>query len=566
MKKIFILILLVMSSLLLVSCSLSQVIDLLPANNSTEKGDESGDSGYHSGDSGVIGESEIGYDPMPGVIDYPSSGRVDGYVDGKAYYYEGWGAASTYEDDYWGNSVEQSHQLSASAIFDNDDYDFFYNLTLKGQEAEGEFYRYQDAFKLPLNRVSIKITNGPLATVMLLGKDDSKEILWTSRADKNGVCYLFTDYPAEEYNIIVTNGVEKDVFTVKDGDEITLSKETKTKDKIQIMFVIDTTGSMGDEISYLKAEIKDVIGRISDANNTDVELSLMFYRDKGDEYVTRYFDFTTDIDAQVINLSKQNASGGGDFEEAVQQALKEATEKQWTSDPATKILVHVADAPAHDYDVANWFGSVANLSNQGIRIINVAASGIDKKTEFLFRSECIMTNGCYAHLTNHSGIGGSHIDATVSEEEVVEYLDDLLVRVINGMHTGTYDEPKVYENPNAVPVDELIEAFYLHLNEQISKESIKIVKYIGKYNDAYVAMFDSSELWYIQSICYDTIKDITITYSDGNRLWLIKDGKVMGLVEAYEKEIITIEDFQDIAKKFNSSTLYPIDSIEGYRK
>ena len=157
---------------------------------------------------------------------------------------------------------------------------------------------------------------------------------------------------------------------------------------------------MGDEINYLKVEIDDVISEIQEKNpNTIIKLALLFYRDKGDEYVTRYFDFTQDIQKQKNNLSNQNANGGGDFEEAVYKALGEAVEKQWSSSSETRVLVHVADAPSHDNEVKEWNKNVLKLTKKGIKVISVASSGIDKKTEYFFRSQSMITGGCYVYLT-----------------------------------------------------------------------------------------------------------------------------------------------------------------------
>ena len=74
----------------------------------------------------------------------------------------------------------------------------------------------------------------------------------------------------------------------------------------------------------------------------------------------------------------------------------------------------------------------------GVRILTVASSGISKKTEYFFRCQSLITNGVYVHLTNDSGIGGDHIEATTEEKEEVELLNDCLVRLINGFHTGDF--------------------------------------------------------------------------------------------------------------------------------
>ena len=201
---------------------------------------------------------------------------------------------------------------------------------------------------------------------------------------------------------------------------------------------------MGDELSYLKEEIKNLIERI-ETNNQAIRLSLLFYRDEGDQYVTKFFDFTTNIDEQFDNINNQRASGGGDFEEAVDVALNLAVNQASWGEYSNKILIHVLDAPPHStkQNLDLFADSVLKAASKGIRIIPVASSGINKWTEFLLRTEALITGGTYTYITNHSGIGGNHIDATVGDV-VVEYLNDMLVRLINEYYTGVETTPIPY--------------------------------------------------------------------------------------------------------------------------
>ena len=93
----------------------------------------------------------------------------------------------------------------------------------------------------------------------------------------------------------------------------------------------------------------------------------------------------------------------------------------------------VLDAPPHDdpqiIDRVNSL--VAQAAEQGIRIIPIASSGIDKSTEYLLRTMAFTTGGTYTFLTNDSGIGGDHIEATVGAYNV-ERLNDMMVRIVNG--------------------------------------------------------------------------------------------------------------------------------------
>jgi len=335
-------------------------------------------------------------------------------------------------------------QLTACAYNDNEHFEFWRGLI--SQDGEFSAYYSEFAFKT-YHRIKLQLTKGVYARVELL---DENGTIHTAVSDANGVCYLFAKEYSEEYKIRIT--------TFNQGEEVQ-SERTITGDSeievsgdgfenvVQIMFVIDATGSMGDEMAYLNSEITDVINKVLSANQGyAVELAIMVYRDKGDDYVTRYSEFTTDANAQKEFLNKQGPNGGGDFPEAVQTALSEASNVQYWKTRATKILVHVADAPAHNEDVSTWKNAVHALGEKGVRIITVASSGINKQTEYFFRSQSALTNGDYVYLTDHSGIGNEHLEATVEEMPVVEYLNSCLVRLINGYISGEFASPVFFGN------------------------------------------------------------------------------------------------------------------------
>ncbi|MFL5742300.1 MAG: vWA domain-containing protein [Flavisolibacter sp.] len=203
---------------------------------------------------------------------------------------------------------------------------------------------------------------------------------------------------------------------------------------VDIMFVVDATGSMGDELEYLKTEIKDVISRAgSQLPGKQLRMGSVFYRDKDDEYVVRPFGFTTDVNQLTAFINKQNANGGGDTPEAVDEGLDQAiNQQQWSSSAINRLIILVLDAPSHKTpDVMTRLKNAITAAQQkGIRIIPVSASGIDKETEFLFRFFSISTNGTYVFITNDSGIGSSHLQASVGDYKV-EFLNNLLVRLIS---------------------------------------------------------------------------------------------------------------------------------------
>ena len=202
---------------------------------------------------------------------------------------------------------------------------------------------------------------------------------------------------------------------------------------MELSFIVDATSSMSDELEFIKDDLKNVIQRVKNDNPAlSILTSTVFYRDTGDDYIVKHSAFTDDIDATLTFINQQRAGGGGDFPEAVHSALNTAlNDLQWSDDAKTRIAFLLLDAPPH-YEgqiVTDLHNSIKKAAMMGIKIIPITASGINKETEFLMRFFSVATNGSYVFITNDSGIGNDHLEASVGEYQV-EYLNDLIVRLI----------------------------------------------------------------------------------------------------------------------------------------
>jgi Mg-chelatase subunit ChlD len=210
---------------------------------------------------------------------------------------------------------------------------------------------------------------------------------------------------------------------------------------MDVMFVIDATGSMGDEITYLQTEFDGIVESLA-RNNPQVSLryGLVMYRDIGDEYVVRDYGFTSNPRVLRDQLRKQQANGGGDYPEAMEQAIDKAVDARWRDGNTAKVMFLVADAPPHDENLARAFESFKEARKEGIRIYPLGASGVADTAEYLMRMGAVMTQGRYLFLTDDSGVGNSHAEPKVPCY-VVTPLNQLIERVLNSELRGTRVEP-----------------------------------------------------------------------------------------------------------------------------
>ena len=200
---------------------------------------------------------------------------------------------------------------------------------------------------------------------------------------------------------------------------------------LDVALVIDTTGSMGDELEYLKVEIRDIAEGISEQfPGVDQRWAMVVYRDRGDAYVTRSVDFEG-LDAFVDDLGKQRAGGGGDMPEAMDQAMIASSNLSWRpSEDTARMVFLVADAPSHAGEGARRYAD-ALLDHRAAKtaIYPIASSGVAGMAEAEMRLAAKITGGQYIFLTNHSGIGGHHEEAHVDSYKV-ESLHDAMARMI----------------------------------------------------------------------------------------------------------------------------------------
>lgn len=210
---------------------------------------------------------------------------------------------------------------------------------------------------------------------------------------------------------------------------------------LDLVFVLDATGSMGDELDWLTRDLNSMVtaARVG-YGSLDIRFGLIVYRDTGDEYVVRAYDFMGSASAMRQTLRAQQAVGGGDYPEAAADALAAAMGLSWRRGQGERLLFHIADAPPHDSDAGRYLAAARTAAAQGVQIFGLGASGVADESEYLMRQAALITGGRYLFLTDDSGVGSGHAEPRISCYVVTE-LRAAMIRAIRSEIVGQRVEP-----------------------------------------------------------------------------------------------------------------------------
>ncbi len=178
------------------------------------------------------------------------------------------------------------------------------------------------------------------------------------------------------------------------------------KPRIDVVFVLDTTGSMGGLIQTAKEKIWSIATTMASAQQApEIRIGLVAYRDRGDAYVTRVTDLSSDLDSVYATLMDFEAGGGGDGPESVNQALYEAVNTiSWSEqDQAYQVIFLVGDAPPHmDYNEVRYPEIVAAAMNKGI-VVNTIQCGDMPMTVEPWSQIAALSNGEFFQVEQAGG-------------------------------------------------------------------------------------------------------------------------------------------------------------------
>lgn len=473
---------------------------------------------YFENDTVSLDNNEINLEMIPKEIvyfnyaDYYNSGYYYSYVNYynysysdysnyyNYYYSDYYNYYNYYYTDYYDyydyaanvkpvNEEIKSGSLTAGEVNDFTKWEMWQDI------SKGVLFQYQNDWMLQTeNRFCVQLTNNADLPVIdadvKLFKNDS--LVWTSKTDNTGKAELWgnmfveVDALTKEYKIVVNYDlieyqISNPTFFNKGINTLKLDAQCSIPKNVDIAFIIDKTGSMSDEIDYLKVEVNDIIKYIGkDKKNLTFNFASAIYAVY--DYPIEKCDFTTNIKNIQEFISEQQIHPGGD--ENVDEAIGFGVDSlNWSENSVARIMFLILDEPPSisAEHLANLKKVIIDASKKGIRVVPILCSGADKSLEFLLRSIALATNGTYLFLTDDSGIGNSHITPTTDEYDV-ETLNDLIVRIVNKFSENNSCKDKIEYDKN-----EIKDTCLVVINEDVVINEIEID--INNQND-----IDSTEI------------------------------------------------------------------------
>ena len=196
--------------------------------------------------------------------------------------------------------------------------------------------------------------------------------------------------------------------------------------KIEVVFVLDTTGSMGGLIETAKEKIWSIATTLAQAEQTpEIRMGLVAYRDRGDAYITQIVDLNSDLDTMYGHLMQFVADGGGDGPESVNRALYDAVNTiSWSQDPSSyQAIFLVGDAPPHmDYRGESRYPQIVRAAAEKGIIVNTIQCGTLQDTVAPWTEIARLGNGRYLNVAQ---AGGAFAVTTPFDDEIARLSAEL---------------------------------------------------------------------------------------------------------------------------------------------
>jgi len=335
-------------------------------------------------------------------------------------------------------SYPSASGLKAGVADDNRQFNYFLNFLNQ--------YRHVDHFPIDVSErivFKIKDTEGrpvPNARVAVYG-DSSEHSSGKTYAD--GTFFYFPSLNSEQhqtFNANVTYGQDQVTHVFKRNGPrridvgLHIARARYQQVPLDILFILDTTGSMGEEIERLKKTIEIInLNVVAFSPRPKVRFGMVMYRDKTDSYVTRVVPLTADLEEFSQALQKVYADGGGDHPEDLQSALFSALNKLDWNDEGIRIGFIITDAPPHlDYgQTYTYADAAADAKQAAIKLFSIGTGGLNVAGEYVLRQISQYTYAKYIFLTyGERGESEGGRAGSVSHHTGANYQTDKLEAIV----------------------------------------------------------------------------------------------------------------------------------------
>jgi len=342
--------------------------------------------------------------------------------------------------------VEQGFELTAGDVDDNAQWD---DYLLYRRDYEGGLVIDVDV--TTRHQIFVRNSAGDPILGAVLRISAAGEPVTTLRTHSDGRAYFFPSaldeaLQADRYEVTAefgdsSNTIEIGVDSSQRIWEMTLADAAATTDavRLDVFFLIDTTGSMADEIDQLRENIRAIAAQIDGLpSQPNVRYGMTVYRDRGDEYTTRTFEFTPDVDFFAEGLGEVVADGGGDYPEDLNEGMYKAVRvPEWRVEETVSLLFVITDAPPqliYDDQAYSYATEMVKAAERGIKVYPIGSSGLSPEGEYSLRQMAQYTGGRFLFLTyGAAGAGGgstgTETDLNVDDYDVTS-LDGLVLKII----------------------------------------------------------------------------------------------------------------------------------------
>jgi len=351
----------------------------------------------------------------------------------------------------------QSGGLKAGFADDNQQFNYFLNFLNQYQYSVNS-YGYDISERIHLILEDKEGKSIPNVKIKIFDRQE-RRLLDEGKTYADGSYFIYPAEIAEKdrtFNVSFTvDELYQTVIVDRSGPRNITIKADKSRQQlsrvpVDIVFILDTTGSMGEEIKRLIATI-DLIHMNLTALSTKalIRFGMVLYRDKDDKYRTKVVPLTADIDAFRSALEQVNAGGGGDTPEDLQAALHKAMRSVDWNEDGLRLGFVITDASAHlDYGQSYTYISAAlEAKQQGIKLFTVGTGGLGLRGEYILRQISQLTYAKYLFLTygketgeNVGGVTGSVSHHTGSNYQT-DKLEAIIMRLAKEEMSNFTDEP-----------------------------------------------------------------------------------------------------------------------------